>query len=116
MINEQMTLDGIDPPLDSDEPLPTLVSVPQSFIARLPSQRVIDLLAKLEPGIKFAELMEDQPPRMIAFRWLLREYPIRDPSSLWMHAYECEVGIIDEPDPTNGKSSTPWPPSVPTGT
>jgi hypothetical protein len=93
-------------------PLPELVQCTQAFIARLPSQRVIDLLKRLEPGTKFGDLMEDQPPRMIAFRALLRDYPQRDPTSLWMHAYDVEVGILDV-DPTNGSVPTPSLPSVP---
>jgi len=96
-------------------PLPDTVYASQAFIARLPSQRVIDMLARLEPDQKFGELIENQPPRMLAFRVLLRDYPRRDPTSLWMHAYDVEVAI-SEPDPTNGKSSTAWPPSVPTTT
>jgi len=94
-------------------PLPELVTVTQSFIARLPSQRIIDLLAKLEPGVKFGELVEDQPPRMIAFRALLRDYPGRDPASLWLHAYDVEVALVDV-DPTNGNGLKPLPSSAPT--
>jgi hypothetical protein len=92
--------------------LPTTIEATQSFIARLPSQRMIDLLARLEPDMKFGELMEAQPPRMIAFRALMRDHPERDPASLWMHAYECEVAIV-EVDPTNGKSPLLLPPSAP---
>ena len=97
---------------DHTTPLPTTISVTQSFIARLPSQRIIDLLKQLEPGVPFGELIEDQPPRMIAFRALLREYPGRDTTSLWMHAYDVEVAIV-ESDPTNGSVPTPLPPSAP---
>ena len=99
----------------SDAALPTTVSVTQSFIARLPSQRIIDTLKRLEPGLSFGELIEDQPPRMIAFRALLRDYPDRDTTSLWLHAYDVEVAII-EVDPTNGAVPKPSPPSVPTTT
>jgi hypothetical protein len=98
---------------DADQPLPELVSVTQSFIARLPSQRIIDLLAKLEPGVNFGDLVQQQPPRMIAFRAMLRDYPGRDATSLWMHAYDVEVAIV-EVDPTNGKEPTLSPPSAPT--
>jgi|SRR5215472_4425704 len=97
--------------LDDTGPLPELVTVTQAFIARLPSQRIIDLLTRLEPGAKFGELAENQPPRLIAFRALLRDHPARDPASLWMHAYDVEVAIV-EVDPTNGKSPTPSPPSA----
>jgi hypothetical protein len=93
---------------DPNEPLPTEVIVTQTFIARLPSQRVLDLLARLEPGQKFGELIEAQPPRLVAFRSLLKQFPDRDVSSLWMHAYDVEV-VIAEVDPTNGSvpSSSP---------
>lgn len=100
---------------DQTGPLPEVVSVTNAFIARLPSQRVVDLLKKMEPDAKFAELMEDQSPRVIAFRWLLREYPARDPTSLWMHAYDVEV-TFEEIDPFNVNSSTVSPPSARTTT
>jgi hypothetical protein len=93
-------------------PLPELVTVTQSFIARLPSQRVLDVLAKLEPGLKFGDLAENQPPRLIAFRALLRDHPGRDPASLWLHAYDVEVALV-EVDPTNGSTPTLSPPSAP---
>jgi len=96
-------------------PLPDLVTVTQAFIARLPSQRILDLLAQLEPGVKFGELAENQPPRLIAFRALLRDHPGRDPASLWLAAYDIEVAI-EEVDPTNGKSPTPSPPFAPSTT
>jgi hypothetical protein len=102
-----------DAPGDAAEVLPTTVTCTQSFIARLPSQRIIDLLARLEPGTKFGDLIEAQPPRMIAFRWLLREYPDRDPTSLWMHAYDVEVAI-EEPDFTSSNGPKPLLPSAPT--
>jgi hypothetical protein len=92
-------------------PLPETISVTQSFIARLPAQRVVDQLRRIEPDLKFGELIEEQSSRVIAFRWLLREYPDRDPTSLWMHAYDVETAVI-EVDPTNGKSSTALPPSA----
>jgi hypothetical protein len=98
---------------DPTEPLPTLISVTQAFMARLPSQRVIDLLGRLEPGVKLGELMEGQPSRMVAFRALLRDHPDRDPTSLWLHAYDCEVEMA-EVDPTFGNGLRPSPSSAPT--
>jgi hypothetical protein len=95
-----------------DGPLPGLVQCTQAFMARLPSQRVIDTLKKLEPGTSFATLIEDQPPRLIAFRVLLRDHPQRDAASLWLHAYDVEVGILDV-DPTNGSVPTVSLPSAP---
>lgn len=94
-------------------PLPQTATVSQSFVARLPSQRVLDILARLEPGAKFGELIENQPPRLIAFRVLLRDHPTRDPASLWLHAYDMEVELV-EVDPTNGSVPTLSPPSAPT--
>lgn len=92
--------------------LPLEVTVTQAFIARMPSQRTIDQLARLEPGVPFAELVESQPPRLIAFRALSRDYPDRDPASVWLHAYDVEVVLV-EVDPTNGKPPMPLPPSAP---
>lgn len=87
------------------EALPNLVAVTQAFSGRLPSQRVLDLIDKLE-GVGFAQLVSTQPFRIVAFRALLRDYPGRDESSLWLHAYDVEVEVIDA-DPTNGKSTMP---------
>jgi hypothetical protein len=50
----------------------------------------------------------------VAFRALVRDHPDRDPTSLWLHAYDVEVDV-SEADPTNGKPSTTWPPSATTG-
>jgi hypothetical protein len=94
-----------DQSMIDDEALPMEVEVTQAFNKRLPSQRIIDLLTKLE-GIDFGTLATTQPFRVIAFRALLRDYPLRDPSSLWMHAYDVEVDVI-EMDPTNVVSAMP---------
>jgi hypothetical protein len=96
----------------TDEALPLEVAVTQAFCSRMPSQRIIDLLKRLEPDTRFAELVEDQPPRFIAFRALMAAYPGRDPASLWLHAYDVEVAIV-EPDPTNGSAPKPSLPSAP---
>lgn len=101
--------------MTDDRPLPTLVSVTQSFVQRLPSQRLLDQLRHCEPGVPFGELAESQPFRIVAFRALHRDFPGRDVTSLWMHAYDVEVEVSEAADPTNGKPSTPWPPSVTTG-
>jgi hypothetical protein len=98
--------------ISAEEPLPTLVRVNQAFSARLPSQRTLDLLTKIE-GVDFAALAQNAPFRIVAFRALLRDYPERDPTSLWMHAYDVEVEVADE-NPTNGKSPTPEPGSAAT--
>ena len=98
----------------SSDALPMLVSISAAFNARLPSQRVLDLLAKIE-GLSFGDLASQQPFRIVAFRALLRDFPQRDPTSLWMHAYDVEVQIEDL-DPTSGGSLMPVPPSVTSGT
>jgi hypothetical protein len=99
-------------PSDPTVPLPDVVSVTQAFNARLPSQRFLDLVRQLEPGLPFNEIATEMPFRLVAFRALLRDYPGRDQRSLWMHAYDVEVEVV-EVDPTNGKSSTPGQPSAP---
>ena len=96
-------------------PLPTMVAVTQAFASRLPSQRVIDMLTKMEPGLDLGELMTQQPSRVMAFRCLLRDYPTRDPNSLWLHAYDVEVDLV-EVDPTNGNGQKPTLPFAPTTT
>jgi hypothetical protein len=85
--------------------LPTLVHVSQAFSARLPSQRVLDMLTRTE-GVEFTELAQNQPGRLLAFRALLRDYPERDTASLWLHAYDVEVAI-DDVNPTNGNAPMP---------
>jgi hypothetical protein len=90
----------------TDQPLPSLVKVTQSFVARLPSQRLLDELRHFEPNLNFAELAENQPFRIVAFRALMRDHPQYDTTALWMHAYDVEVDIV-EADPTNGKQQTP---------
>jgi hypothetical protein len=96
-----------DEPLEAPEvALPTLIGVSTAFSSRLPSQRVMDLLARAEGGVSFGELAQSQPFRIVAFRALLRDFPERDPTSLWLHAYDVEVEVAEE-NPTNGKSPTP---------
>jgi hypothetical protein len=90
------------------------VKVSASFSARLPSQRVLDQLARIE-GVQFGELAQSSPFRIVAFRALMRDYPQRDPTSLWMHAYDVEVEV-DTESPFNGRSPTPEPGSLITGT
>jgi hypothetical protein len=99
----------------TDDALPTVLSVPQSFTNRLPSQRLIDLLGRIEMDVPFPELAGGQPFRLIAFRKLLADYPDRDPTSLWMHAYDVEVDVV-EADPTNGSGPTLTQLSALTGT
>ena len=99
---------------DTDIPLPDRVTVSQAFTSRLPSQRMLDLLTRIESHTDFGELAKTQPFRIVAFRALLRDYPDRDPTSVWLHAYDVEVDVT-EVDPTNGKSPTVSPSSPITG-
>jgi hypothetical protein len=84
--------------------LPTLVRVSLAFSQRMPSQRVLDLMSRLE-GAEFTALATTQPFRIIAFRALLRDHPERDPASMWLHAYDVEVEV-EQPNPTNGSTPT----------
>jgi hypothetical protein len=96
-------------------PLPTVMTVSGAFSRRAPSERVSDLLVKYEPGYSdLGELIKAHPFRVIAFRALLKEFPLRDPGSLWMHAYDVELEI-EEADPTAGGSPTIGPLSASTG-
>lgn len=95
----------LDPHLEVVDALPTLLTCSASFSARLPSQRVLDMLQRIE-GVGFGELATNQPFRIVAFRLLLRDYPDRDATSLWMHAYDVEVEVVDA-NPTNGSSPMP---------
>jgi hypothetical protein len=85
--------------------LPTLLKIDQAFSSRLPSQRVLDMLGKVEVD-DFGTLAQHQPFRIVAFRALLRDFPDYDVTALWMHAYDCEVEVTDA-NPTNGRSATP---------
>jgi hypothetical protein len=100
---------------DPNVPLPLVAVVAPSFTRRIPSQAVVNLLRQYE-DMPFTDLMQEQSGRVIAFRWLLKEYSRRDPSSLWMHSFHMEVEITDEVDPTSAPSPTPPPGSVATGT
>jgi hypothetical protein len=100
----------------TDSPLPTLVTVSNAFNQRLPSQRVLDLIRKLEPEADhdFGEFIKNQPFRVIAFRALLRDFPDRDPTSMWLHSYDVEVDVTED-DPFSPNGPTPTPPSLDTG-
>jgi hypothetical protein len=97
----------------TDEALPTLVSVTQAFAQRMPTQRVIDAVERAESD-SFGQMVQRQPFRIVAFRALLRDFPDRDVTSLWLHAYDVEVAI-EEVDPTLNGSPIPVPPSATTG-
>lgn len=99
---------------DPGAPLPTLVAVTQAFSQRMPSQRVQDTITRAEGGGNMGELMQTQPFRVVAFRALLKQFPDRDPASMWLFSYDVEVEIVDV-DPTNGSSPTPEPLSGVTG-
>jgi hypothetical protein len=93
--------------------LPTVVKVTQAFASRMPTQRVIDLVERLEGG-PFGTFVQAQPFRVVAFRALARDFPAYDQTALWAHSYDVEVELA-EPDPTNGNGPTPAPPSAATG-
>jgi hypothetical protein len=95
------------------QPLPLTVPATDSFAKRIPTQRVIDAVEKAE-GVRFGEVIQNQPLRIVAFRALLRDFPDRDVTSLWLHSYDVEVEIV-EPNPTNGTSPTLAPPSGASG-
>jgi len=95
---------------DASTPLPTTVRVTESFSRRMPTQRVIDAVQHAEGGTPFGELIQHQPFRVVAFRALLRDFPDRDTTSLWLHSYDVEVEVV-EANPTNGDSPTLAPPS-----
>jgi hypothetical protein len=80
--------------------------VTKSMLQRvIPPQRLQDEIAKLE-GRPYKDVYEVQPFRCEAFRVLLRDHPDRDVTSLWFHAYDVEVELLDD-SPTNGSSPTP---------
>ena len=91
---------------DNRERLPLLVKVTSAFSSRLPSQRVMDAIARVEVGETFADLAGNQPFRIVAFRALLRDYPNADPATLWLHSYDVEVDVEEEANPTDGRSPT----------
>jgi hypothetical protein len=89
-----------------DGALPNRVVVTKAMLQRsIPPQRLQDEIAKAE-GRPYKDVYEAQPFRCEAFRVLLREYPGRDVTSLWYHAYDVEVELLDD-SPTNGSSPTP---------
>ncbi|HEY2303003.1 MAG TPA: hypothetical protein VGH66_13985 [Acidimicrobiales bacterium] len=94
--------------------LPTTVQVSRAFTQRLPSQRIIDLVCRLEPGRTFPEIAADQAFRLIAFRKLVEDHPGSDETSLWLHSYDVEVDVV-EADPTWNGGPTATPLSAATG-
>jgi hypothetical protein len=97
---------------DPNTPLPTEMSATLSFVKRIPSQRMLDGLAHLD-STPFGELQDQMPSRVLAFRLLVRDFPSRDLASLWMHAYDVEVELVDS-DPTSALGQMPSLPSAPT--
>jgi hypothetical protein len=113
MTNYDLAADPV-PPAPTPA-LPTLLHVTQAFAGRLPRQRDLDLLARIEVGVPFSEIANTQPFRLVAFRALLRDFPNYDPTALWLHAYDCECEVDEPPDPTNGNGPTPSPLSAAIG-
>ena len=98
---------------DEGVTLPAAVQVTAEFMARIPSQRVLDVLEKVEPGTgeAFGLTLQAQPTRVVAFRALLRDFPDYDAGALWLHAYDVEVEL-QAGNPTNGTLPTPAPGSA----
>src|SRR5215467_13539816 len=99
---------------DPTAPLPTEIEVTLAFVKRLPTQRLLDSLAHIDPT-PFGELQEQRPSQVLAFRTLVRDFPNRDHGSLWLHAYDVEIEIVDV-DPTLALGQMPSLPSAPTTT
>jgi hypothetical protein len=95
-------------PADPTVALPLLVHVDQAFSQRIISQRAADALEKLTGGTPYSELMQTQMNRVTAFRALLRDFPLRDETSLWAHAYDVEIELHTV-DPTNSNGQTASP-------
>jgi hypothetical protein len=100
-------------------PLPEVVTATmaelEAFARRLPSARISDQLDKL--GTSFTELCTTDAgkERYAAWRLLLRDWPDRDATSLWLHSWFVEIEVT-ELDPTERGSPTASPASAPTTT
>jgi hypothetical protein len=100
---------------EEPRPLPLLVDVTEAFAGRLPSQRMVDALLKIDPtAVNFMEIAQEQPFRLTAFRALVRDFPERDFASLWLHSYDVEVQV-EKANPTSETSATPSPHSSASG-
>ena len=111
---------GTAPPLEL-EALPLLVECStmelEALASRLPSPRITDLLLKLPGGGTWSEVMASDTGKSWYFNWrlLMRDYPERDETSLWLHAYDVEIHIRTV-DPTESRSPTESQPFAPTTT
>ena len=93
--------------------LPALVAVTAAFAERVPTQRIIDAVERVE-GDRFGLVIQRQPFRVVAFRALMRDFPDYDLAALWLHAYDVEVDVTPA-DPTSPPLPTPEPHSNGTG-
>jgi hypothetical protein len=92
--------------------LHTTLAEMQSIGLRVPSEEMYDLLERVgAPPLNELMAADRTKARYMAFRILVRNYPLRDPTSLWMHAHFCELEIAP-PDPTEMASMTASPPSA----
>jgi hypothetical protein len=104
-------------PAPADEPLPEVMTCTMAALEamgrRIPSPRLTESLKRI--GITYGELMNDDAGRMryAAFRLLLRDYPDRDLTSLWLHSYFVEIEVT-EVDPSLLAGTTTSPPSADT--
>jgi hypothetical protein len=98
------------------EPLPDTVTCTmaelEAFARRLPSARISDQLDRL--GTSFGELVATDAgkERYAAFRLLMRDWPERDITSLWLHSWFVEIEVT-QMDPTPAAPPTASPPSAP---
>jgi hypothetical protein len=103
----------------AQEALPEVVTCTmaelESYARRLPSPRISDQLEKL--GTSFGEVCSNESgkERYAAWRLLMRDWPERDVTSLWLHSWFCEIEVT-EVDPTPAAPPTASPPSAPSTT
>jgi hypothetical protein len=93
--------------------LPVVVAVSDAFARRIPSPRLQRVVRDVE-GRPFQEVMAEDPFRVAVFRLLHEQFPDFDLTALWLHSFDVEAEVV-EPNPTNGASPTPAPPSATTG-
>jgi hypothetical protein len=100
------------------DPLPTVVKVTeaemQTIGMRIPSAEMLDRLERVgAPPMEELMATNQNKLRYLAFRVLLRDWPLRDATSLWMHAYFCEIEVTAT-DPTGPVNATGSPLSAAT--
>jgi len=94
--------------------LPLVIRISDAMARRIPSPRLQKTVREVE-GRPFQEVMAEDPFRVTVFRLLHEQFPDFDLTALWLHSFDVEAEV-EEPNPTNGSSPTPAPPSATTGT